>query len=351
MKFQIRFADQIVGLFIIIALVSVVLILVMMGINQRWFAKDYKYTSSFKSGNGLSVGMPIKLKGFQIGTVDKIKLLEDNNVAINFHIFDTYIEKIRKNSVLKLSLSPIGIGGGGMLFLPGKAVDIIPELSFIPSTDFKEGQDLIAKGLVNKPPEDDTIVNIINQISPLLRSTNSTMDSLNELLLVTKSNINGTAKGPVSDIIKEVAEMVSMLNKTVSNAMISVNDILTNTTGITSNLEITSSGLTETKGLVTHLLDPKGSIATLLNDDDVLYNKLNTIIEEAAKTTEELSAFVKYINDTQPQISSLLEGSREAISKSKDVLEGLSNNPLLRGGITSVTDQPTTFMSHEEEDF
>jgi phospholipid/cholesterol/gamma-HCH transport system substrate-binding protein len=351
MKFQIRFADQIVGLFIILALLSVIFILVMMGINQRWFAKDYNYTSSFKSGNGLSVGMPIKLKGFQIGSVDKIDLLEDNTVEINFHIFDTYIDKVRKNSVIELSVSPIGIGSGGMLFHPGKSTELIPELSFIPSTDFKEGNALIVKGLVNKPERDDTIVNIINDISPLLRSTNSTMKSLDTLLDTTNATFNGESEGPLTDILNEVALMVTMLNKTISNAMLVVNDILSNTYGISSNLEITTAGLTETKGLITHLLDPKGSIATLLNDDNQLYKELFSIVEEASKTTEELTAFINYINSTQPQISELLESSREAIIKGKDVLEGLSNNPLLRGGITSVTDQPTTFKSYEEEEF
>ena len=351
MKFQIRFADQIVGLFIILALMTIVLILVMMGINQRWFAKDYNYTSSFKTGNGLSVGMPIKLKGFQIGSVDKIKLLNDNTVEINFHIFDTYIEKVRKNSVLELSVSPIGIGGGGMLFHPGKATGIIPELSFIPSTDFEKGMELIAKELVNIPPRDDTILNIINDISPLLRSVDSTLDSLDKLLISANATIEGNMEGPVGDIIEEVAVMVTMLNNAIGTAMIAANEVLINTSGITSNLEITTSELTDTKGLVTHLLDPKGSVATLLDDDDELYKELFSIVEEIAKTTEELSAFVKYINTTQPQISELLEGSREALVKGKDVLEGLSNNPLLRGGITAVTEQPTTSKSYEEEEF
>ena len=351
MKFQIRFADQIVGLFIILAVMSVVFILVMMGINQRWFAKDYDYTSKFKTGNGLSVGMPIKLKGFQIGSVDKINLLQDDTVEINFHIFDTYIEKVRKNSVLELSVSPIGIGGGGMLFHPGKATDIIQELSFIPSTDFEEGKELIAKELVNIPPRDDTILNIINDISPLLSTTNSTLSSLDELLISTTLAMNGESDGPVGEIIEEVAIMVTMLNNTISTAMIAANEILTNTSGITSNLEITTAGLTDTKGLIPHLLDPKGSLATLLDDDDELYKELFSIVEEIAKTTEELSAFVKYINNTQPQISELLEGSREALIKGKDVLEGLSNNPLLRGGITGVTEQPTTSKSNEEEEF
>jgi phospholipid/cholesterol/gamma-HCH transport system substrate-binding protein len=344
MKFQIRFADQIVGLFIILALLSVVFILVMMGMNQRWFSKDYEYTSSFKSGNGLSVGMPITYKGFQIGSIDEVELLQNNNVKIIFHIFDTYYDKVRKNSVLQHAVSPIALVAGGMLFHPGKSPDLIPELSFIPSSDSEEGKELIAKELVEIPPRDDAVLNIINDISPLLESITNIVNSLS-------STLDGNSEGPIGEIIEEISVMITKLNKSISAAMISANEILLNTRGITSNLEITTSELTETKGLVTHLLDPKGSFATLLDDDDELYKELFSIIAEAAKTTEELTEFVNYINSTQPQISELLEGSREAIIKGKDVLEGLSNNPLLRGGITAVTDQPTTFRSYEEEEF
>ncbi len=351
MKFQIRFADQIVGLFIILAMMSIVFILVMMGINQRWFAKDYKYTSSFKTGNGLSVGMPIKLKGFQIGSVDKINLLADNSVEINFHIFDTYIEKVRKNSILELSISPIGIGGGGMLFHPGKSTELIPELSSIPSTDFEEGKKLIAKELVNIPPRDDTIVNIINDISPLLRSTNDTMESLALLLDTTTSTITGEAEGPIADIIEEVSIMITMLSNSITEAMTAANTILSDSTVITGDMKVITARMKDTEGLLTHLLNPKGTIAKLLDDDNELYIELYAIIEEAANTAAELTSFVNYINTTQPQISELLEGSREAIVKGKDVLEGLSNNPLLRGGITAVTEQPTTFKSYEEEEF
>ncbi len=343
MKFQIRFADQIVGLFIILALASIVFILVMMGINQRWFAKDYNYTSNFNSGNGLSIGMPITYKGFKIGSIDKIELLNNNKVKINFHIFDTYYDKVRKNSVLQHAVSPIALVAGGMLFHPGKSTELIPELSYIPSTDSEEGMELIAKELVEIPQRDDAVLKIINDISPLLTTSNTTLDSLNELLIATTSTIEGKSEGPVGDIIEEIAVMVAMLNKTITTAMISANKILTDTSNMTSDMELT--------GLATRLLDPKGSIATLLNDDEELYKELYSIIAEIANTTEELSAFVNYINTTQPQISEILEGSREVLVKGKDVLEGLSNNPLLRGGITSVTDQPTTFKSYEEEEF
>ena len=61
MKFRIRFADQLVGAFLLAAVLAVAVILVFVGINQRWFAKNYQFRSRFDSAGGLSVGMPIDL--------------------------------------------------------------------------------------------------------------------------------------------------------------------------------------------------------------------------------------------------------------------------------------------------
>ncbi len=47
MKFKIRFADQIVGLFLLVGVLGVAAILILIGINQRWFAKNYYFTSRF----------------------------------------------------------------------------------------------------------------------------------------------------------------------------------------------------------------------------------------------------------------------------------------------------------------
>ncbi len=351
MKFHIRFADQVVGFFVLVALVTIFTIIIFMGINQRWFAKDYYFTSRFLSGNGLSVGMPIKLKGFKIGTVDKIKLNEDNTVEAKFHIFDTYYDKVTRNSVLELTTSPIGIGGSGLQFYPGKSKELIPDNSYIPSMDFEDGQDLVAKGLVDKPQTDDTIVKIINRIGPLLDTTNKTLNSLNGLIVTLDEGLKGESDTPVAEIIARVSIMTDQLNGILNDASGEIDAILKNTSGITSNIETTTASLTDTKGLVTKLLDPKGSIAKLLNDNFELYNQINAILSDVELTTSELGSFTKYINSSRPQISELLEGSREALAKGKDVLEALSNNPLLRGGITEEKDQPTTFRGYRQEDF
>ncbi len=119
MKLKIRFAEQIVGSFLLVAILGVVAILVLIGINQRWFARNYIFTSRFASADGLTVGMPIMLKGFDIGKITRISLNEQDEVDVQFLVEDTYYDRVRPNSVLQLVSSPIGLGVS-LKFIPGK---------------------------------------------------------------------------------------------------------------------------------------------------------------------------------------------------------------------------------------
>jgi len=63
MKFRIRFAQQVVGVFVLVAILFVAIVVVSMGANQRWFARNYTYYSVFPTAEGLSVGMSLPRRG------------------------------------------------------------------------------------------------------------------------------------------------------------------------------------------------------------------------------------------------------------------------------------------------
>jgi phospholipid/cholesterol/gamma-HCH transport system substrate-binding protein len=332
MKFKIKFAEQIVGLFVLLAVLSLAGILIFMGINQRWFAKDYSFVSKFISGEGLNRGMSVSLKGFTIGAVDQIELLEDNTVQIRFHIYDTYYDRVRPNSVLELSTSPIGIGGGGLKIHPGiSSEEPLAEGSYIPSTDFPEGKILAAQGLAIGLDKEDAISSVVNRIGPILDSTHATIKSLNSTLSTIDNTLKGDQEGPLMDIMKETYSVLAALDESLQNLG-----------GITAHIEEMSAELTETQGLVKKLLDPKGSVALLL-DDEELYRNIVGIMSELEKSVAEISSFAGYVNSQQPNITALLKEGEATMDESQAVMEGLQNNPLLRGGISEKPAEPATF--------
>jgi phospholipid/cholesterol/gamma-HCH transport system substrate-binding protein len=256
MKFYIKHADTVAGVFILIAIAFLACILILMGINQRWFAKDYEFTSSFASGNGLSVGMPIKLKGFEIGKVDSISLDDHNLVSIEFHIYDTYYDKIRVNSVLQLATSPIGLGST-LVFHPGRSPETMPEGSTIPSLDFPEGKRLAASGLVELPEGEDTITTILGKVGPILDSLRTTVDNITGVIDSLKATIAGEAQGPVGDIVMDARDTIGGTKLLVSDLKADIGVIMGKADVTLTNLQELTADLKETEGLVTRLIDRK----------------------------------------------------------------------------------------------
>lgn len=340
MKFMMKIADKVVGLFILLAILFLATALIFMGINKRWLSKDYIFHSQFKSGNGLSLNMPIKLKGFQIGKVTKIDLNEDNLVDIELKIFDTYYNRINYNCILELATSPIGIGGG-MVFYPGRNKSpSLPEHSFIPSSDFKEAKALVAAGLVAKDPADDAITDITTKVQKILAGipaivTNleTTTDEVNGILGNINTNLGGNYVGPVGDILQSINSSVDSINASLESVAV-----------LTAQLE-------DPVGLVPKVLDAQGTIPTLLNDNNELYNEIYAILNSLSGTLKEVETLSAYINETSPQLTGILEETRSTIDKTQDVLEGLKNNPLLRGGVEKEKEQPSTFESLRDDDF
>lgn len=358
MKFKIRFANQIVGVFVMVGILFITTVLVLMGINQRWFAKNYYFKSAFLTANGLSVGMPITFKGFTIGKITKISLTPENTVEIDFYIQDTFYPKVYENSVLQLQSNPLGLGGGLVFHLGKKPTKPIPEHSFIPSLDIPEGRYLLEAKLVEIPKTEDAVTRLLGEIDPILENLNQVLVSVHTLLGTVTTSLEGKGSSPLAGSLRQsekITENIALTTKVLSQ---SIDELLVNATGITENLaEITDNlkegteVLKDPTGLVQKLLDPKGSLATFFDDNNRLFDQIEKILKEVHANLAELRQFSSFLNTSQPRILGALEEGRQAIRKGQDVLEGLRNNPLLRGGIPPKQPIPTTQQGYRMEEF
>ncbi|PKL22978.1 MAG: hypothetical protein CVV47_17245 [Spirochaetae bacterium HGW-Spirochaetae-3] len=350
MKFKIKFADQIVGLFIIVALVFFVVIVVLIGANQRWFAKDYRFVTSFPSATGVAPGTSIIMKGFTIGKMDKLTLNDDNSVDALFHIYDTYYDKVREYSILELTVSPIGLGSQ-LLFHPGRSETRLAEGTFIPTADSIDGKALIEQELVEIPPKDDTITRLLANVNPLLENTNKTIVTVNRTLTEVNRALAGQSSGPLGSIVGDTSAITADARERVGGILDQVSSLLSELETISANLAETTDSIRDPTGLVTKLLDPSGSIKTFLDDDDALYDKVMSIVGELDKSMSSLQGIVSGLNREMPKIAGLLNETRTAIQQAQDVLEGVKNNPLIRGGITERVEQQPLNQAMREGSF
>jgi phospholipid/cholesterol/gamma-HCH transport system substrate-binding protein len=154
------------------------------------------------------------------------------------------------------------------------------------------------------------------------------------------ASLKGENVGPLAEVLNETAVVVRKIDEMLDE----INDVA-------ANLNVMTAEFRDPTGLVTRLLDPKGSMATLLDDDNQLYDQISISVEELGAIIAQLTDFMEFINSSQPQIAGLLEKVRSTLDEGKDVLEAAKNNPLLRRGVPERREQPTTFQSYRDEDF
>ncbi len=375
MRFRIRFADQIVGAFLLLVLLGAGAALVLVGANQRWFAKNYSFRSRFPTGDGLSVGMPIFLKGFQIGKVSDIRLNDDNEVDVVFYVEDTYYPKVKPDSLLQITTSAIGLGST-LRFLPGSnKLPPVPENSFIPDYDSPEGSALVEARKVDVPRDEDVIGSVIGKLNPILDDTRQTILQIRRVADSVDAALAGRG-GPAGTMVADLSTTPARVNKAVDDitgrvdtlldrvGVISDNlnavalqtrgvigDFSTNLDAISKNLRVMTDDLKNTQGLAKRLLDPKGSIDTFLNDSNALYNQVDAAIKSANGIITQIRSFVDFINSTRPQVAGILEKGSQTLDSANDVLEAAKNNPLLKGGVPAPAEQASPMSGYRDDNF
>jgi phospholipid/cholesterol/gamma-HCH transport system substrate-binding protein len=357
MKFRIRHADKIVGIFVVLAALVLAGGVILLGANQRWFAKDIRFAARFPSAAGASPGTAIMLSGFQVGKVAKVTLNDRNEVDAEVVIYDTYYPKVKEYSLLEIVTSPIGLGTQ-MLFHPGKGDKLMSPGSFLPLADSDEGKDLIEQGLVDIPPKDDTITRLLAGVNPLIENANKTIVTVNRTLTEINRALAGQSSGPLGQIVVNASDAVGKADSLVGDVstqakalLDKANAIVDSANQIATNLEQTSEVLRDPTGLVPKLLGAKGTIPALLDDKNELYNKINASVEGLQNTLKNLQSISDQLSGEVPSIAVTIDEGRTAIKQAQDVLTGLKNNPLLKGGIPERTPQQPLSQSLREDSF
>ncbi|MDR1251428.1 MAG: MlaD family protein [Treponema sp.] len=322
MKFKIRFADQIVGLFLILALVSVVFIIIMLGRSQRWFAKDYAFSTVLASAAGLSKNMPVQYKGFTIGNVKDFYLNGDDEVEVIFLIHELYLDRVKRGSMVELMVSPVGLGNQ-FLFHAGKGTEILAAGDFVPAVGSAQARAFIQQGLANQPYHDDSISLLMNRAS-------TTMDDINKLVVQITDAFQGNNDTAIGQIVGGVNRTIAgaetlpgTIDKTAAELLKDIDDLKARIDPI----------LAEVNAFTSKLNDPDGLVYTVLDTDEAVYTNLVSSLNSVSSILENLDRTAAFVPSQLPQIAGLIMDLRVTIKTAEDVLIALTNNPLLRKGI------------------
>ena len=302
MKFKIKYADQIVGILSLFAIIALIFIIFLIGSTQKWLVPKHNYYTVISSATNINAGKAITYKGFEIGKIRSFSLNDEDKVVVNFYITDDYRSKAVRNSIIEILTSPLG---SSVVFYPGNSNSYLEENAFVPERSSEEAKELIKNNLVSVVEQTDSINTILAMATNLVGDIDTLVQQLNIAL-------EGKEDTPLTNTIKEI------------------NGILTNLNEITANAD----------GLVPRLLEDEnaqGAIAkTLL--------QLNS-------TMGDINSITTSVDSNMPGISLLITQLQTLIKQMQDVMEGLKNNPLLKNGISEKPEKENAAPKLREDNF
>lgn len=322
MKLMLQHNDKFVGVFILIGILFLVGAVAFVGVSKRWFQNDLEYLSTFETAKGLSPGLTLEFRGFAIGRVKSLELDESGRVQAVLSVQPEYADRIVADSVVELAVQPLGFGANLLLYPGLGGGEPLPPGSTIPSTDMAYGQRLLLEGRVDRPKGRDEIAALIQSLPPLLDHMTTLATDLDHLLVGLDERLMGDADRPGTGLLSTANGTVREFGDLAG----SFNDLTAQLDRILASLALLAGQLEDPRGLVPRLIGPDGSAAALFQDNGALFHDLR-------ETMDQLQEMMIFLNESTPAISLLMEETTNALTESEQVMQGLKNNPLLRGGI------------------
>lgn len=285
------------GLFVISGLILLIIGLYLIGSNRNLFGKNITLYSTFYNISGLQIGNNVRFGGIDVGTVDKMEIINDTSVRVTMSVQENLLNFIRTNSYTS-------IGTDGLM--GNKLVNIDPGTPDAPN--ITDGSTLPSiKGI-------DT-----EQMLRTLNQTNENVSIISEDLRILTGNIN-KSRGTLYTVLMDTTLAFS-LKKTLNN----IEDISQNLGNFTGELS----------SVVTGVQEGHGTLGGLINDSSNLslsFHRSLTEIEQSSinlnKITSELKTAVEKINSGEGPAGTLLNDpvAAEHLKKTLANLDSSSAN-------------------------
>lgn len=245
MSFKFRHMEKIVGFFMLAGILILLITIIFMGREQRWFEQKFYLRTVFNSGKGLNRGMDVKINGLTVGNVTHIYFNNENKIEVKFTVFSEYIDKIRQNSYVFREAPLIGSGFLNIT-LGTRRGSPVGNNAYLYSQDSTIVQDLIDRDEIQKEKSAmDKIMRNINQLTLQLSSSRGplfgTLDNLRTLTgkLANNRGSLGALLGDNRQIyhqllatmtsLKKIAQDISVLSGALKDSADNVRSIIANT--------------------------------------------------------------------------------------------------------------------------
>ena len=253
-----------VGLFVLIATSLLIFTLYLIGSKQNLFGSTFKIRAQFHDVNGLMSGNNVRFTGIDIGTVNKVEIINDSTVNVEMIIQNKVKQFIKKNSIAM-------VGSDGLM--GNKLINIIS--SNVNAASIENGDILLTKS----PIGTDDLMKTLS-----VTNLNAKDISIEIKSIVEKLNSSNSVWSILMDTV--IAE-------NVKHSIIDVRRASENTRIITDKVnEITVD-----------IKNGKGPLGLILRDS-VLHDHLLLSIQNIKKVSDSLETFTSTLNQLSNQLKS-----------------------------------------------
>jgi phospholipid/cholesterol/gamma-HCH transport system substrate-binding protein len=279
------------GVFVTSGLVFLILMLYMIGRDQNLFSSNITIRARFGSAGGLVVGNNVRYAGIQVGTVKKVKLINDSIIEVVMLINKKYQPNIHKNAVA--SITTEGLIGN-------RIVNITPGSASAPEVE--EGDLIWSRNAV------DT-----NEMLETLSVSNRNVLEISEQLKTTVGRINNSAA------------LWNLLNDEGLP-----NDLKTSAQNIRSATQRANQFISELQTILADLHQGKGTLGTLITDT-LLAVKLSKALQEIQQVGEQANRLGQELNKVTQEVHTDVrqgKGTVHALLKDSSMAEMISHSLL-----------------------
>lgn len=340
MKFIFKYTERIVGTFVIAAIAIVAIVAGLIAINNKVFEKKYVFKTRFSDAIGLTSTTPISFKGYQIGRITDYQLNDQNFIDAEFEIYEEYRNRITSNAVLNKSKSLLGGATTIELIQGAEKGEPIDERGVVPSLDTPEGKTFARKNQIKL--SGDALASMMSNLDNLLYKLNQDNNPDDGAIFRTLVNL--------ADATEELKHVLSSTDKTLSeirgiksSKQSSLARVVSNVGKLTDNLDQTVLQLTQTLSRTDSVLqayqNPNGLVMRMLDPEGKDFAEpLSRSLTDLSESLRRLNGLLEFVDSQSPDIMVLIDETREALKHTRRTMQGLSNNPFLRGGISKEPD-------------
>ena len=253
------------------------------------FSSDRTFFAIYDDIEGVSVGTPVTVSGFNVGSIQDISFYQNTmDILVKFRVENKV--KFSKNSVAQIYETGL-IGGKALAILPNNG-------PLAQSGDTLRSS--IAPGLTELV--NDKLSPLQEKIESTFVSADSLLKNINNVLDVNSQNQIKESFSQLSDLAINLKESAENLNSIINSNEIKINDIVSNVDNFSSNFSSLSNSFSDVEVIIGNLTKTSNNLNSIIDEISSGDGNFNQLIYD--------DSMIKSLNEASNNLNLLMEDLR-----------------------------------------